>query len=188
MPTTRKQKKPRKSTGAEMLSDIENLDIILGGNHLDRQGSEFSDSIRRPDSPNFNAPDKVEKHSYPNSMENTLSHSDIYGHNSAVTHSSAEFNRLSGELNLRISREMDEVINSVCVHIQRAINDAISNQFLPQIQNAVRAGSGSLTQEGWNIATGRPERDAEDNSNQKIRSSSRSEPFRNCLHDEVRHR
>ena len=31
MPTTRKQKKTRKSRGLEILSDIENLDIMLGG-------------------------------------------------------------------------------------------------------------------------------------------------------------
>ena len=36
---------------------------------------------------------------------------------------------------------MDEMLNSVSVQIQRAINDAISNQALPQIQNAFRAGS-----------------------------------------------
>ena len=30
MPTTRKQEKTRKSRGIEMLSDIENLDIMLG--------------------------------------------------------------------------------------------------------------------------------------------------------------
>ena len=36
MPTTRKQKKARKSRGIEMLSDIGNLDIMLGENHLDR--------------------------------------------------------------------------------------------------------------------------------------------------------
>ena len=37
MPTTRKQKKARKSRGAEMLSDIVNLDIMLRGNHLERE-------------------------------------------------------------------------------------------------------------------------------------------------------
>ena len=35
MPTIRKQKKARKSRGLEMFSDIENLDIMLGGNHFD---------------------------------------------------------------------------------------------------------------------------------------------------------
>ena len=34
MPTTRKQKKARKSRGLEILSDIENLDIMLGENHF----------------------------------------------------------------------------------------------------------------------------------------------------------
>ena len=33
MPTTRKQK-ARKSRGLEMLSDIEKLDVMLGGNHV----------------------------------------------------------------------------------------------------------------------------------------------------------
>ena len=69
---------------------------------------------------------------------------------------------------------MDEVMNSVSVQIQRANNDAISNQVLPQIQNALKVGSGSLTQKGWNVSAERPERIAEDNSSQKIRSSSRS--------------
>ena len=37
MPITRKQKKARKSSEVDMLSDIENLDIMLGGNHLERE-------------------------------------------------------------------------------------------------------------------------------------------------------
>ena len=40
-----------------MLSDIKKLDIMLGENHLEREGSEFSESIRRCDSQNFNAPE-----------------------------------------------------------------------------------------------------------------------------------
>ena len=161
-----------------MLSDIENLDIMLGDNHLEREGREFCHSIRRPDSPNYNAPENNDENSYPNSRDNRSSNSANYGHNSAGTDASAEFNRLSGELNLRISREMDEVMNSVSVQIQRAINDAISNQVLPQIQNALRAGSGPSTQKGWNVSAETPEGIAEDISNLKIRSSSWSEPFR----------
>ena len=77
-----------------------------------------------------------------------------------------------------------KVMNSVSVQIQRAINDAISNQVLPQIQNALRAGSGPVTQKRWNVSAERPERVTEDDSNLRIRSSSKSEPFRNRLHDE----
>ena len=45
MPTTRKQKKARKSRGAEVLSDIENLDTMLGGSNLEREESEISNSV-----------------------------------------------------------------------------------------------------------------------------------------------
>ena len=49
MPTTRKQKKARKSRGLEILSDIENLDIMLGENHfkdMRRDGSLDGTSIK----------------------------------------------------------------------------------------------------------------------------------------------
>ena len=78
---------------------------------------------------------------------------------------------------------MDEMINSVSVQIQRPNNDAISNQVLPQIQNALRSSSRPLTQKGWNVSAERSEHNAEDNSNPKIRSSS-GEPFRSRLHYE----
>ena len=46
MPTTRKQKKARKSRGIEMLSDIENLDIMLEENHFNRnERDEILNSI-----------------------------------------------------------------------------------------------------------------------------------------------
>ena len=52
MSTTRKQKiKARKSIEADMLSDIENMDIMPGSNHFEREESEFSNSVRRPGSP-----------------------------------------------------------------------------------------------------------------------------------------
>ena len=55
MPTTREQKKAKKSRRAEMLSDIGNLDIILGGSYLERERCEFGDSVCRPESPNYDA-------------------------------------------------------------------------------------------------------------------------------------
>ena len=41
-----------------------------------------------------------------------------------------------------------------------------------------------MTQKGWNVSAERPERNSEDNPSHKIRSSSRSEPFRNRLNDD----
>ena len=48
-------------------------------------------------------------------------------------------------------------MSNVNTQIQRAINDAISSQTLPQIQNALRAGSGKMTQNRWNFQVERPE-------------------------------
>ena len=52
-----------------MLSDIENLDIMLGGNHLEREESEHGGSSRRSNSPNFNVHENNEENHYPNSRE-----------------------------------------------------------------------------------------------------------------------
>ena len=42
-------------------------------------------------------------------------------------------------------------MNSVSVQIQSAINDAISNQVLRQIQNAIAAGSEHVTRKRWDV-------------------------------------
>ena len=42
MPTTRKEKKAMQSRGLEMLSDIENLDIMLGENHFNGNERDVS--------------------------------------------------------------------------------------------------------------------------------------------------
>ena len=70
MPTTRKQKsKARKSREADMLSDIENLDLMFGSNHLEREESELSNSVRRPESPSWNALVNHDVNSHSNSRE-----------------------------------------------------------------------------------------------------------------------
>ena len=107
-------------------------------------------------------------------MDPTVINSGItvdFDHNSATANSSAEINRLSSELN----REMDEMMNSVGVQIQRAINDAISNQVLPQIQNAIKAGSGQMTKSGWDVPSERPEVNSEGLRSWKARNDMRSE-------------
>ena len=121
MLTTRKQKKTRTSRGAEMLFCIANLDIMLRGNHLEREECEHGGSSRKSNNPNFNVHENKEENHYPNSWENRSSNSSKYGHNSAGTDSSAEFNRLSGELNIRISSEMDEMMNKASAQIQRPL-------------------------------------------------------------------
>ena len=43
-----------------MMSDIQNLDVMLGGNHFDREESEDNILARRPESTNCNASDNEE--------------------------------------------------------------------------------------------------------------------------------
>ena len=160
MPTTRKQKKARKSRGLEMLSDIENLDIMLGENHFDtreREGSLNSNLPRRSRSFASNEPENGDENVGRKQRTTNAGINAEFDRNSATANSSAEIYRLSSELNSRISREMDEMMNSVSVQIQKAISDAISTQVLPQIQNVIMAGSRHWTRKGCDVPSERPE-------------------------------
>ena len=97
------------------------------------------------------------------------------GQNSAEANSLAEINRLSSELNSRISREMDEMMNNVGTQIQRAINEAINSQVLPQIQNVIMAGSGRETRRGWEVPVERSEANAEEQRIQNAKADCRDE-------------
>ena len=99
-----------------------------------------SNLTRRPESAVSNDFGDDEENTHANPRVITSGISAYFDCNSATANSSAEINRLSSELNSRISREMDEMMNSVSVQILRAINGAISNQVLPQIQNAIKGG------------------------------------------------
>ena len=178
MPTTRKQKKARKSRGLEILSDIENLDIMLGENHFNdtrRDESLDGTSIRRQESITSNNLENEEMDLHSNHRNLGVGTCAGYDRNSASIDSQAEINKLSSELNSRISREMDEMMNSVSSQIQRAISDAINNQVLPQIQNVIMAGSGQEIRRGWEISDERPESYSEVQHNAKAKTTFNSE-------------
>ena len=178
MPTTRKQKKARKSRGLEMLSDIENLDIMLGENHFStrgRKGCLNSNLPRRSRSFASNASENEDGNVGRNQRSANSRTNTKYDRNSVTANSSAEINRLSSELNSCISREMDEMMNSVSVQIQRAVSDAISTQVLPQIQNVIMAGSGHGTRKGWDVPSERPELNSEVQRNSNAKNSLRNE-------------
>ena len=178
MPTTRKQKKARKSRGLEILSDIENLDIMLGEyyfNDTGRDGSLDGTSIRRQESITSNSLENEEMNLHSDYRNLEVGTSAGYDQNSASIDSQAEINKLSSELNSSISREMDEMMNSVSSQIQRAIKDAIHNQVLPQIQNVIMAGSGQETRRGWQRSDKRPESYSEFQYNAKAKTTLNSE-------------
>ena len=128
----KKTEKTRKSRGLELLLDIENLDIMLGERHSERDGSAKSNSTGRSESVTGDIFENNEENLCLNHTEMRSGNDADLGQNSTSANSNADINRLSNELNSRLCREMDEVMNSVNTQIQRAISDAISNQILPK--------------------------------------------------------
>ena len=81
-----------------MLPDIENIDIMLGTNHFERKKNDFSNSVRRPESPSYNTLGNSDPNPHFYSGDNGTRNVVEHGHNSRGTDSSVEFSRLSGEL------------------------------------------------------------------------------------------
>ena len=173
-----------------MLSDIENLDIMLGENHFsarERDGSLNSNLPRRSRSSVSNESENGERDIGRNPRNINSRENAECDRNSIAGNSSAEINRLSSELNSRISREMDEMMNSVNVQIQRAISEAISTQVLPQIQNVIMASSGHGTRKGWDVSAERPESTSEVQRNLNAKSNSRNEQDRDQFNSDYPH-
>ena len=165
-----------------MLSDIENIDIMLGENHFnarEREGSLNSNLPRRSRSFASNESENENANVSRNQRNDHSRTNTEYDQSSVAANSSAEINKLSSELNSRISREMGEMMNSVSVQIQRAINDAISTQVLPQIQNVIMAGLGHGTRKGWDVPSERPELNSEVQQNFNTKNNLRNEQVGN---------
>ena len=107
-----------------MLSDIENLDIMLGENHFgrnERDESLNSKCARRQES---TIEDEFENNNENRQLDpwkiNPGTNAN-YGRNSSEGNSSAEINRLSSELNSRLSRQLDELMSSVNTRSKRQL-------------------------------------------------------------------
>ena len=81
------------------------------------------------------------------------------------------------------------MMSSVNSQIQKAISDAISSQILPQIQAALNAGCGQMTQNRWNVPSERPEMNPEETYGEKAKRNKRSEQrldYQNVSHSNLR--
>ena len=58
---------------------------------------------------------------------------------------------MSGELNQRITQEMGNFMNSVSSQIQRALNEARSDQILSRIQATLNSGQGRMPERRWEV-------------------------------------
>ena len=136
MPSTRRQKaKTRKSREMDMMSDMDNLDVMLGNgseNPIERELTEAIEqsSVRSGSEANLYQRDEYRNFSHENSeyRQNDVRQS---------------FETFSNEFNLRLSQEMVSMMAMVHSQINRAISTAISEKVLPEIQNIVSSMSSS---------------------------------------------
>ena len=115
-----------------MLSDYGNMDILLGDGN--------SNSIKRELDSLINGPERQQDlQTFPNretsSQENEIR--DISNRNEPIGEGRLieSINMLSGEMDARMSREMETMMNFMQTQIGRAINSAISERIIPEIQS-----------------------------------------------------
>ena len=134
-----------------MLSDIENFDIMLWGDNSEREESESSNFGRRPYSPCYDTSVNQNTNSHSNSREAEIRTCVQNGQRLRETDSNSEFNRPSGELIQQFTQEMGDFMSTVSSQIQRAINEAISDQILPKIHSTLRSGQGRMSERRWEV-------------------------------------
>ena len=135
MPSTRRQKaKARKSREKDMRSNDNNRDMMLGGinsSSIERKYEVIiKHSLGQGDNEailTYNIPSqKIENRNNGCRIETTRSDRHL-----------ESMERLSEELNLRLSQVADSLMNILQVQITEAIISAINNSVIPEIQNAM---------------------------------------------------
>ena len=132
MPSTRRQKaKEKRSRQSDIMSDIENLDVMLGN----YSNTEFRDQ---------NAVDEIEIDPESNRRHQGFSHEESnyrsllnanLSENSEVT---VETSRaISSEISSQMSRKLEEMKSDLNSHIMEVINSAIDEKILPSIENVI---------------------------------------------------
>ena len=149
MPSTRKQKaQARKSRELDILSDYGNMDVMLGDRNSNSLERELGSLINASDG-------QRDYRSFPN-RENSFQENeirDISNRNEPVREERLveSINTLSGEMNARMSREMETMMDFMQNQISRTINCAISERIIPEIQNMVEKLP--LNQHGGELCT-----------------------------------
>ena len=134
MPSTRRQKtKARKSREMDIMSDFENLDVMLGNennNPIERELADAIDQSSIHGDADTNMYHGNEYRDYP--YENySLRQNDVR----------QSFEDFSNEFNLRLSQEKDSMMSMVHSQMNRAITTAIAERVLPEIQNIANSMS-----------------------------------------------
>ena len=128
MPSTRRQKaKARKSREMDMMSDFDNLDVMLRNGNNNPNERELADAIEQS-SPHEDA----KTNAY-----HRKEYRDFTYENDSLRHNDdrQSFETFSNEFNLRLSQEMDSMMSMMHSQINRAITTAIAERVIPEIQN-----------------------------------------------------
>ena len=148
MPSTRKQKvNERRSRQLDMMSDVENVDILLG-------------SYSRDDEENIAVENEINLDSgssRPKQISNVIG--EDFGSllntnsrkNSEITIETTR--SISEEISKQMSRKRNEIKTSLGFQIQDAISNAITEKILPSIQitlEAQRRGNHTFVDQGTN--------------------------------------
>ena len=157
MPSTRRQKaKARESRELDMMSDIDNLDIMLGNSGENPIERELADAIEQSSVQGDYEANEYRGNNYIFTRENEpLRQNEVR----------QSFETFTNEFNLRLSQEMDSMMSMVHNQINRAISTAISERVIPEIQNIVSSMSCSgnrdteasmspSSQENWENSSG----------------------------------
>ena len=142
MPSTRKQKtKARKSREMDMMSDFENMDVMIGNENTNPIERELSNIIGKVEN-NQDIESNPQSARY-ESHENEFGH---YVHENVIPKQDRVQETLetfSSEFNMRLSQEMDSRMSLMHSQINRAINTATAERVIPEIQNIVSSISSS---------------------------------------------
>ena len=137
MPSTRSKKaKARRSREADIMSGKENMDVMLGTgeyNQIEREIDQltgFSNMLNRDENEegHYLRGNSSQDYEIRNMPETRIGHS-----------FSGDLDVLTGEIYLRISQEIGSLINGMNSQIESAINAAISERIIPQMQGVVEA-------------------------------------------------
>ena len=134
MPSTRRQKaKARKSREMDMMSDFENLDVMLGNSNNNPIERELAEAIDQS-----SAHGDADTHTYLENEYRDYQHENDVLRQNEIRHS---FETFSNEFNLRLSQEMDSMMSMMHNQSNRAVTTAINERVIPEIQNIANSMS-----------------------------------------------
>ena len=123
-----------------MFTDIKNADIMLANRDfksLEREvESSWNGSIGPYDGHTNSIQSQRERSPQENEIRGFARNAVLEFAN--IQTSSENINLLSEEVNYRVSRDIDGVMDSVSTQVNRAVTVAINVQILPQIKNMIR--------------------------------------------------